>query len=180
MKKVAYHILKDSFAGDSIYPLSELKNIYPEIYSAEIKKYVGREKLMDAVNPILNCLWNDVVQFTCLHPSLTFKAIKELDPGYCGKKYKVFTLDLEKIDSGKSCLFTPRETKIMYELEEDQYRPFNLATFYNLTEVPKSQVQRWEENLEKGERMLLWSRTEHFLNKGSVDLSCGEVWEFEV
>jgi hypothetical protein len=66
MKKLAYHILKDNFTGDIIYPLNQLKDIYPDHYTREIKKYEGREKLMDVRNPILNCLWNDVVQFTCL------------------------------------------------------------------------------------------------------------------
>ncbi len=80
MDNVAYHILKDSFVGDSIYPLNLLKNFHPEIYEKEVRKYEGREKLLEARNPILDCLWNDVVQFSCLDPRITFEAVKSYNP----------------------------------------------------------------------------------------------------
>jgi hypothetical protein len=31
MKKLAYHILKDTFQGDVIFPIFQLKEIHPEV-----------------------------------------------------------------------------------------------------------------------------------------------------
>lgn len=180
MEKLAYHLLKDGFIGDTIYPLNLLKDIYPEIYSFETKKYIGREKLMEVRNPILSCLWNDVIQFTCLDPRLTLGAIKKIAPKREGKKYKIFSLDLKKIDSTKACLFTPSENLVQHEHQDHQYEAFDLGHFENLTCVPAEQIDRWKHNIENNNPLLLWSRTRHFFYKCPVDLSEGEISEFEV
>lgn len=180
MNKVAYHILKDSFVGDSIYPLNILKNFHPEIYEKEAKKYEGREKLLEARNPILNCLWNDVVQFSCLDPRITFEAVKSYNPAYIGRKIKVFTLDLNKVAPEFSCLFMPKDTPIKYEHFEDQYQVFKLENFQNLNELPQEQIARWNRDLEKNKPLFLWSATLHFMYKGNVPLEWGDTFEFVV
>ena len=179
-KKLAYHLLKDTFIGETIYPLNLLKEIHPEIYSFEIKKYIGREKLMCVRNPILNCLWNDVIQFTCLDPRLTLRAVKAYSPKIAGKMYKIFSLDLSKIDNLKACLFTPSENLIQHEHLDYQYEFFDLSHFENLSCVPEEQIERWKHNIENNNPVLLWSRTKHFFYKSPIDLSEGEISEFEV
>lgn len=180
MQKLAYHILKDSLVGDSIYSLNALKSLYPDIYELEIKKYEGREKLLDAYNPILNCLWNDVVQFTCLDPQLTFEKVKSFNPAHIGRAIKVFQLDLSKVEPKQSCLFLPQDTLIKYEHLKEQYMPFNYQEFQNLKEVSEAQLIRWQRDVEKCKPVFLWSATLHFMYKGHIPLEWGEIFEFVV
>ncbi len=177
MKKYAYHVLKESFVGKTIYPLNQLKNIHPDIFQLEIKKYQGRELLMSSVNPILNCLWNDVVQFSCLDPKLTFEAAKHFNPNLKGRTFRIFALDLCNIKENEACLFTPKSTRFLHVLENDQYEKYNSETFENLSCVPDLQIDRWQEDAKNNKPLLLWSRTKHFFYKSPISLSEGKIYE---
>lgn len=180
MKKVAFHILKDSFVGNTLYPLNDLKSLFPEIYFKELKKYEGREKLLEANNPVLNCLWNDVVQFSCLDPRVTMDAVKAYNQAYIGRKFKVFVLDLRKVNAELSCLFSPQDTPNKYDHSTEQYFDFNLKSFQNIKDVPFEQISRWERDTKNGKPLFLWSATLHFMYKGHVPLEWGSVFEFVV
>ncbi|MBI2087070.1 MAG: hypothetical protein HYT69_02770 [Candidatus Zambryskibacteria bacterium] len=63
-----YHQIPKNMFGTLLYPLNVLKETHPEIYAEHAKKYVGREQLLTATVPPLNCLWNDVLHFTAIAP----------------------------------------------------------------------------------------------------------------
>ena len=52
-----------------MYPLNQLKNIYPKVYASRVKNYAGRKWLMGMRFPLLDCLWNDVLHFSPVHPA---------------------------------------------------------------------------------------------------------------
>ncbi len=68
MKYYLYHWVPDDMIGDTLYPLNILKHTHPDLYTKKVSKYIGREKVMDQIIPILDCLWNDVLHFTAVHP----------------------------------------------------------------------------------------------------------------
>lgn len=72
-----YHWVPKDLQGDTLFPLNTLKEKYPDLYKKEASKYVGREQIMQDVLPILNCLWNDVLHFSAVHPSLVKEALFE-------------------------------------------------------------------------------------------------------
>ena len=64
-----YHKVPADMSGNILYPLNVMEKINPEIYEKAVKKYEGREYLMREVIPWLNCLWNDVLHFSIVHPT---------------------------------------------------------------------------------------------------------------
>ncbi|QBD76366.1 hypothetical protein EPA93_10235 [Ktedonosporobacter rubrisoli] len=75
-----YHQYPLDMRGEVLYPLNTLKYLYPDIYEREILKYQdhpNREDLPKRVIPLLNCLWNDVVQCSPIHPHLVYLALRE-------------------------------------------------------------------------------------------------------
>ena len=63
-----YHRVPANMQGDFLSPLNQLKDIYPEAYAEAVKKYEGREFLMNVGIPTLDCLWNDFLFLTAVHP----------------------------------------------------------------------------------------------------------------
>jgi len=51
---------------------------FTEIYQQAISKYEGREELLKLVIPTLNCLWNDVVFLSPLHPHKHYEAYSKI------------------------------------------------------------------------------------------------------
>lgn len=56
----------DAVPEDAIAITNVLKDTKPAIYTAQSKKYLGRERILGAKIPPLNCLWNDVLHFTAV------------------------------------------------------------------------------------------------------------------
>ena len=73
-----YHAKQPDFFGPRLFPLTTLKEKQPEIYSRVVKKYEGREWLMKLVIPPLNCLWNDVLHMSLMHPALIYRILSEM------------------------------------------------------------------------------------------------------
>ena len=47
-----------------------MKDQHPAVYEEHVKKYKGRERLLRREIPLLNCLWNDVLHISPIHPQL--------------------------------------------------------------------------------------------------------------
>ena len=69
-----------------------------ELYKGHARKYEGREHLMEEIIPILNCKWNDVVQFSALNPQVIVDKLKTIQDDF-----KLFTgehLSLHGVNGG--------------------------------------------------------------------------------
>lgn len=75
MDLFVYHRKSKNFVGDTIFPLNHLP--FPEVKTREQKKYQGRESLLETKIPPLDCLWNDVIHCTPVHPSIVYSALRE-------------------------------------------------------------------------------------------------------
>jgi len=42
MEHYLYHRVDPELKGTTLYPLNQLKNIYPDVYERHVKKYAGR------------------------------------------------------------------------------------------------------------------------------------------
>lgn len=68
-KNYLYHKVPPDFVGPILYPLNRLKQRLPDVYARQVKKYQGREAVLKRRIPHLNCLWNDVLHFSPVHPT---------------------------------------------------------------------------------------------------------------
>src|ERR1700686_2894979 len=109
-----YHRVPKDMAGDSLYPLNQLKATMPEIYAEKIKKYRDREYLLEDVIPILNCKWNDVLHLTAVHPQKLLAALKST--GHNPPPQKFFQIDTSQ--------FQPENTVIYWYRQSDREHKF--------------------------------------------------------
>lgn len=90
-----YAIRREGFKGDTLLPLNRMKEMegFQDIYAKQIEKYKGREHVMEIVIPVLNCLWNDVVFFSPVHPNLIYQELKK--NGYDVPERDFFQIPIE-------------------------------------------------------------------------------------
>ena len=63
-----YHRRPLRLWGTVLYPLNDLKEIAPDLYQEHGAKYCGREEIRSQRIGPLNCLWNDVLHLSPVHP----------------------------------------------------------------------------------------------------------------
>ena len=158
-----YHLIPTDFRGEELMPLNQLKTKHPEIYVREIKKYEGREHLLDLRIPTLDCLWNDVLHFTAVHPFNLLEAFQDLDFPSVGVR-KWFAVDLTK--------FEPENTTVFrYDLSintdsEEQFIRFDPEDLANYTAIPQETTDYFRKMREEGKMPLLFRGIPHILYRG--------------
>jgi len=168
MQKI-YHFVPDEMVGDVLYPLNELKEIYPKVYEKQKSKYEGCKFVMEREIPYLNCLWNDVLHFTAVHP----KKIKEsLDSS---KTFKAFAVDPYQIEPSRAVVYLYQEKgKGLSKSDFKSYSPDDVSQYADLPEETKKYYKKMQE---AGKRPLMFVRVPHILYQGSIDTSALEVVE---
>ena len=179
---VIYHMITQNFKGNTLYPLNQLKTQFPEIYAAQAQKYIGREVLMQRQVPLLNCLWNDVLHFSPLHPSkiraalvsVGFKwnirpwfAIDPIVSGFCSENAVIF-------------LNTPPEdpTELSnFDFPKSDFVYFSLEHLEKLTkmEVPSATLEYLRFAKNNNERPVLFNHVPHVFYRGAIDVSDVEI-----
>lgn len=175
-----YHLVPRDLAGDTLYPLNELSKHYPEIAAAEMRKYDGRERLMEATLPILNCRWNDVLHLSPLHPTKIKKALIETghrraDPA----PLKFFVVPPHALERGQALFFKhSKDTRGHYDFLKSDFSVFDRDRYRELPEIPEVQRLYFLKMKEEGRRPLFWARTPHVLFRGSIHVAGLKVIEW--
>jgi hypothetical protein len=101
-----YHAVPEKMIGNNLIPLNSMQDIDDSLRNSYMSKYRGREDILERKIPILDCLWNDVVQLLPIHPQKIFelqKKIKKRRP--VAKKSRRFILEgQEGLEPSTPCL----------------------------------------------------------------------------
>lgn len=163
-----YHGVPQRMMGTKLYPLNELKNVHSELSAEYCEKYSGREKVMEQVIPILNCLWNDVIFFIPIAPE-AINVTRE-SHGLPPIKREWFVVDSKTLDQSNLLLFRHRpQWAIDAELEKDEY-----ARLDGLSVIQETDVQMVPEcaiwAMKKfGRKSMLFSYMPHVLFRGTIE-----------
>ena len=68
MSHFVYHFKQKGMTGNTLIPLNEMKAEIPHVYEEQVKKYKGREFMLENRIPILDCFWNDVLHMSPINP----------------------------------------------------------------------------------------------------------------
>lgn len=172
-----YHLVPESLKGKVLYPLNILKKKYPLIYKKQASKYAGeREKVMKRKIPYLDCLLNDVLHFTPVHPTKITKALKKA--GYPTKKLKWFKINANKLDPNKAIiyLFTYKKKESEF-MAKDNFRKFNIKNLYKYNEIPKRTIEYYKRELNSGRKPLRFLFIPHVFYKDKLDISNTDIIE---
>lgn len=166
-----YHGAPEQMVGHELIPLNQMKDTHPELYELHVSKYEGREVILQRTIPLLNCLWNDVVQFLPLHPKKVFDLqlqlglIPEVPP------YKFFEIDSNSFDPEKAVVFfksAPGEENVTVKWLKDA----DLAT---IQEIPQATVDYYKTLVGTGELPFNYQFIPHIVYKGTVDVSGTQI-----
>lgn len=167
-----YHRIPHDLTGQVLYPLNQLKSIYPSLYVTKAASYQNREAVMQARLPLLNCLWNDVLHFSPVHPRKVQEALAEAGFGRKLRRY----FEVDPIAKG----FNPTNAVIFlhqwitlekFQLEEADFTRFTLAELSSLGEIPEATLAYYRQMFEQGKRPLVYLYVPHILYQGSLDVS---------
>ena len=175
-----YHWKGQGFYGNTIYPLNTLKTILPSAYECEVGKYQGREWLLDVSIPALNCLWNDVIHCSLMHPRLIYKTLTDIGFKHLKKSILWFEIPLKDILLFPSTIYLNnriwQDTKIL--LNSD-FEPVISECVRELSAMPERNLEYYRECLARSERPLFWKRAPHLLVKGEIDTGKCQILDWQ-
>lgn len=166
-----FHGAPDQMIGNNLMPLNQMKDTYHDLYALHIAKYDGREEILRRRIPLLDCLWNDVVQFLPLYPAKIFKLQVELGLIAEAPHYKFFEIDPSIFDPAKAVVFfksIPGEENVQVKWLKD----VDLAT---IQEVPEATINYYRTLIGTGELPFNYQFVPHILYMGNVDISGSRI-----
>ncbi|MEL6385224.1 MAG: hypothetical protein AAFQ89_22715 [Cyanobacteria bacterium J06626_18] len=178
MAQHTYHIAPKNLYGTVIYPLNELRKLYPETYQEHIEKYRDREALLSLRIASLDCLWNDVLHFSPVHPSQIRHAFKDTGHGWPSLPTKWIEADpfILGLSEQNAALYFPRQReKGDFTVDALQFKPWFDGALQGLSKLPETTFEYYRRCKANGERPFLFHLIPHVLFCGSVDLSEVEV-----
>lgn len=153
--------------GHDLIPLNKMFEADRALHDQYLKKYQGRKEILERKIPILDCLWNDVVQFLPLHPKKLFERQKEL--GLIGSlpDYSYFEIDLDLLDPERTVVYfktAPGEENVTVKWLQD-------VNIDELQDVPPATVNYYKSMVGKNEPVFNYQFVPHILYRGNVDVS---------
>jgi len=159
-----YHQVPKDMQGDVLYPLNELKEIYPEIYRKKFAKYENRPHIPRQKIPILNCLWNDVLHLSAIHPMKLKEAFSALGKHYDFVSYQIDPTILSK---DNTVIYLHNERKKDDDLNPADFVEYDPELISNYAEIPEETLTYYKERISAGESPLLYHLVPHILYRGS-------------
>lgn len=161
-----YHGVPDHQYGEVLYPLNQLREVFPQAYEEEVKKYHGREFILQQKLPKLRCLWNDVLHFTAVHPAEVKAALIEAGSDDFTRKY--YEIDPSLLEPEEAIIYLYK-----YEDTDAEIHAKNVAVFHpneleRYTGLPAATKRYYAEEFLRGHRPLLYHLVPHILYKGTL------------
>src|SRR5664279_18945 len=160
-----YHGLPEDMKGDKLIPLNQMQATNPELRDKYLEKYKGREKILERKIPLLDCLWNDVVQLLPLHPKKVFECQLEFGLITAMPDYRYFEIDLSLLDPEKAVVYfktAPGEENVTVKWLKD-------VNLDELKELPPATRKYYESLVGKGEPVFNYQFVPHVIYKGNIN-----------
>lgn len=158
--------------GNKLYPLNSLKNRLPEVYAKEVKKYEGREWLLNVTIPGLNALWNDVLHFSLMHPALIYRTLSRIGFEHHKIRREWFVVPLRDVVGAHAALYkNTRKDRSSREYPESEFEPVSAVRVRELSSMPERNLVYYNECFAQKTYPLLWGFAPHVLLRGELDIS---------
>lgn len=184
-----YHRVPADLRGAVLYPLNELKGMYPDLYAERRKSYATREDIASLRLPQLGyCLWNDVLHFTAAHPQ-TLKAALESAGHVLPQGWnRFFQVDASLLDPASAVIYKntlgplwPGQFDVdaaSAQIGSDSL-PFDPVVLSGFAAIPEAAL-RYYAGEPAGSPLMLFLNVPHVLYRGSIDLNHDGVTIVEV
>ena len=166
-----YHGIPEDMKGTELIPLNKMLEVDPELRAKYLEKYNGREEILKRKIPLLNCLWNDVVQLLPLHPRQLFELQKELDLIKEIPDYRYYRINIDALDPLQTVVYfktAPGEENVTVKWLRD-------VQLEELHGIPEATRKYYESMVGTDEPVFNYQFVPHIIYKGTVDVSSAQV-----
>ncbi len=164
-----YHLIQRSFLGTTLYPLNRLRDIDRRRFDHQKEKYKGRESLCEWELESFDCLWNDVVHLSPIHPKDIFTALEEAGQRELKKRGPYFfAIDPERVEPRT---FDPFNAIFFHSNCNGQEENYESTKIEKYSTLPDATKKYYREAIARREHPLLWNFTTHVLYHGEIDVS---------
>jgi len=167
-----YHSRPRKMLGDVLYPLNQLRALHPEVYAQQIAKYGDHPDRLAIPGfriPLLDCLWNDVVQCAPIHPHLLFDALAmrglQVKSGL-----EFFQIPVTTVANLPAVLYTPAPGPLHAPLETE-VAWFDAAAYEELHAVPSDTLAWYDRLAREGRVYGHFVGVPHVMVHGPIDIS---------
>ncbi len=165
-----YHYVPKTFIGTILYPLNQLEDTLPDVHTMQVAKYRGRDALLSRRLPYLDCLWNDVLHFSPVHPAKLREAIT--GAGFLWQEAEWFEVDPVAVGfSGQNTIIytNPVRPQGDFAVTDDDFIPFDPEYLTMLNSIPQETHAYFNHAKANEERPLLFNFIAHVLYRGTLD-----------
>ena len=152
-----------------LYPLNQLKTVEPEIYEKHIAKYAGREHITEMRILPLDCLWNDVLHFSAVHPNIVREALIEAGTPLQWR-IDYFEIDPHLLDPKHTTVYLFRDREKGAALTPENFVPYDPDNLEKYAIIPEETKAYYKETLSQGKNPLTFRGIPHILYKGTIDV----------
>lgn len=166
-----YHGMPEDMKGSELIPLNKMLEIDPELRAKYLEKYKGREDILERKIPLLDCLWNDVVQLLPLHPRQLFELQKELDLIKKIPDYRYYQINADALDPSQTVVYfktAPGEENVTVKWLKD-------VQCEELQSIPEATRKYYESMVGTGEPVFNYQFVPHVVYCGAIDISSAQV-----
>lgn len=163
-----YHAVPLEMSGTTLYPLNVLKLKYPSLYQKEADKYAGRETVMQKPVPILDCLWNDVLHFSAVHPAEIKKVL--IEAGFANSPTRDFyQVNPRTLSPEQTVIYLYSTASI--EVNVQDFIEYDPTLLSKLSVVPPGTKAYYKEMFMHGMKPLRYHLVPHILYRGVLDVT---------
>ena len=172
-----YHLKPEPFEGTCLIPLN-LMDQNSILYQRHVRKYFGRETLMETIIPKLNCKWNDVVQFSAIDPQIILKKLKEIHSDLKFSNIEYFKVPIEELTTKYEIALFCRKTPKMkghFTIDEDDIEILVQNAYKESKNIPEATINYWQEVKQLNGNPLWFPYIPHVFVKGIIETSSFET-----
>jgi len=163
-----FHTVPDQLIGTVLYPLNELALVDRTAWERERAKYEGREHVLGVRVPPLECLWNDVLHLSPVHPEDIAAELRAV--GLEPLRRRFFELDAVALDPARTVVFANRRARSANGIDDSEWLPFEPEALPALAGFDEASRRYYRECAAARRRPLLWGCLPHVLHRGALDV----------
>ena len=166
-----YHRKSPDFRGSVLYPLNALREVAVDLYERQRTKYAGREEILRQRVPLLNCLWNDVLHFSPVHPACVAKLARTHGLGWGEAEWFEIDAIAAGFTSANTAVFRYTDTRLESPFPDEEFEAFEIERVAGMTDLPASTREYYRTVAASGGRYLIFVGVPHVLHRGPVDVA---------
>jgi hypothetical protein len=166
-----YHALPPDMRGETLYPLNLLRDIHPDLFERERRKYAGRDALLELRIPLLDVLWNDTLHLSPLHPYHLAEAWRSVGLSSPAWERRFFRIPVEQLAGRPSVWFASGALTAQGALPGDAVTRFDPARYRELARPPARYLEYLVDERRSGHAPRPFAHLPHVLVAGPVDVA---------